>query len=254
MYKKKLIIGLFTLTIVGITFWTINRQDDSRIQQIAHESAIKDNTTTSIASNEEGLEVKDSVEEISSDNIYGTFEDQYSWTVDPSIPENLMDDRTSIVHLKVLAEDEARMLPKKDNFSSPTPFTPYEVEIIETISGNPLSGHLTVYVRGGNLKISKFIESTPERQIEKMGLNKLSNKEKDSKYLAFTSATDYKLKPGKEYALLLSEPADNIYTVNANGYGIFYKIKTKNGETKYKNVLTEKESNLKFKKTKQAKE
>ena len=56
--------------------------------------------------------------------------------------------------MKIISIGEAKMLPKTEHFDdSKQPYTPVEVEIIKTISGNELSGTVTVYLSGGDIKI-----------------------------------------------------------------------------------------------------
>jgi hypothetical protein len=245
MFRKKIVIGLVSLTFVGTAFWAVVDKQETFSVELGSADA---KTNINNATTEENISDTKTEENSISKDIYGTFESEFEWAADPAVPENLMNDSTSMVHLKILSIGEGIMPPKSEDFSSPLPFTPYEVEVVDTISGNPLSGKMTVYGIGGDIKISKFVESTPENKNEKMGLTKLSKNEKESKFISFTTDHDYKLKTGKEYALLLSKQAEGVYTIKANGYGTFYKVKTKNGENIYKNVLTGKESNLKLKK------
>ncbi|WP_335871488.1 hypothetical protein [Bacillus sp. 2205SS5-2] len=189
--------------------------------------------------------------ERSNREIYGSFGNwEYSWDTDPREPENLFHEEGSVVHLKVLSIDEAVILPKSERFYTDMPFTPLEVEIVETISGNPLSGVKTIYMDGGDIRISKLVESWNENRVSNMGLNKLSKEEQETKFMSFTSEYDYDMDLGKEYAVILTrqETEEDIYTVTANGYGIFEMEATEQGEEIYRNTITNKTSTLKFSK------
>ncbi|MGM0867543.1 MAG: hypothetical protein ACQEWF_23100 [Bacillota bacterium] len=234
MYRKKIVVGLVSLTFASIAFWTIDRHDAYSFEQVGNDVAniSEENNNSS---------------NISPENIYGTFESEYSWVKDPKLPENLIHEGiTSIVHLKVLSMGEAEILPKKENFYNDTPYTPIEVEIVDTISGNPLSGKKTVYIQGGNIKISKLIESMDIQRSNKMGLNQLSQEKKDTMYITYSSDHDYKMEIGEEYVVILVNPAEDIYTVMANGYGIFDIEKTKSSKKIFKNVVTGKDSDFQF--------
>jgi hypothetical protein len=173
-------------------------------------------------------------------DIYGTFESENSWVSDPREPENLFRASGSVVQIKVLSISEAKILPKTENFYTDRPFTPIKVTIQETIDGNPLSGKKTIYVQGGDLRISNLVESWDKNRVSLLGLNKLTKEEQESKFMSFTSEYDYEMEPGKEYAVILAKPQTEgeIYTVMARGYGIFEIDETKNGGKLYRNVIT----------------
>lgn len=185
---------------------------------------------------------------MSSKKIYGTFESENSWLKDPSVPENIIfDGVTSIVNLKVISIGEAEILPKSEDFYSSTPHTPIQVEIIDIFSGEAQSGKQTIYIEGGDIKISKLIESVDKDTIAKMEFEKLSKDQKDSMYVSYNSQHDFKMKTVKEYGVILVEKIEGIYVISERGYGIFDipKTKTVNGTNMYKNVLTGKESDIK---------
>lgn len=137
-------------------------------------------------------------------------------------------------------------MPPKGEFYNPDPFTPVKVEVLNTLSGKSLSKELTVYLDGGEIKISELVKSMDKESIAKMGLDELSKKEQESMYISYTSDSDYKLQAGTEYTMLLTKQADGIYTVRDNGYGIFNidKAKQKLGKTTLTNVLTGKVTTL----------
>ncbi|PFA69767.1 hypothetical protein CN378_03090 [Bacillus sp. AFS015802] len=240
--KKKVALGFLCLGLIGATLWTVSKTG-----------------ADNVASEEEGQNAEKVVFNnqieltINPEQIYGTFEAEHSWDIDPRVPENLISNgKTSVVQLKVLSVGEAEMLPKTENFYTEIPYTPINVEIIDTISGNPLSGKKTIYIEGGDIKISKLLSSMDTQRSSKMGLDELSQDQKDSMYISYKSEFDYKMKTGKEYGIILVNPIEDIYTVMANGYGIFDLDTTANTKSvkmaskMFKNVITGKESALKF--------
>lgn len=101
---------------------------------------------------------------------------------DLSIPENLLDNNyTSIVKVKVLSVgEEATFLPRKEKFYNPyTPYTPINVEIIETINGDNLTGKMTIYMKGGKVKVIDVEKQVDYEEQEKMGDNIFNSRRKE---------------------------------------------------------------------------
>lgn len=193
---------------------------------------------------ESHMSVEDNKNENDKD-IYGTVGIENSWYADPADPNNLITNESYVVKVEIISIGEAKMLPKTEHFDdSKQPYTPVEVEIIKTISGNELSGTVTVYLSGGDIKISDLIKSLDEALVKKMELNTLSQEEQNKKYISYKTTYDYKLKTGNQYVVILNKQADEIYAIVANGYGIFQAdqalLKEKKQEI-FKNVLTDKE-------------
>ncbi|WP_223701632.1 hypothetical protein [Sutcliffiella deserti] len=239
--KKVIATGLLTMTLAVILFWSISGQDRNIQQQAGIHS---DKVQT--------IEKKENVniqEEISPEDIYSVSQSENLWAWNPREPRIILMnvEEASVVHLKVQSIGEAEILPKYENFYTYMPYTPMEVEIGETVYGSALSGNKTIYIQGGDIRISKLLDSWIEHKFEKMGLTKLSKEEQETKFISYTSEYDYKMEPGKEYAVILAkQPAeDEIYTVIARGYGIF-EIETDQGEKIYKNVITGKTLDLDY--------
>jgi hypothetical protein len=234
MKRKKIVAGLLSIGFLGMVYWNIADKNTDTLVQAGNQSNVKS-------------EEKNDLPNLSSKEIFRTFEREYSWAFDPSKPENLYTEgATSVVQLKVLSIGEAEILPKKEKFDTQEPFTPIEVEIVDTISGIPLSGKKTVYINGGDIKIAKLIKSIDKETSDKMGITQLPQKEKDSKYISYTSENDYKMKTGKEYMVILVNQTEDIYTIMGSGYGIFDIEKNESGKKIFKNVLNGKESDLQF--------
>lgn len=80
-----------------------------------------------------------------------------------------------------------------------------------------------------------------EVEIAKMGLDTLTEEEKNNMYISYTSDYDYELQIGEEYILILSN--DTVSTIMASGYGIFIEdsnnqVQSLSTERIFKNVLT----------------
>ncbi|MDF2556324.1 MAG: hypothetical protein K0R71_152 [Bacillales bacterium] len=179
-----------------------------------------------------------------SKKIYSTNQGaEISWANDPTQPDNLIGEDNSVVRLRVISSsDEAKFLPENEKFYVDHPYTPIEVEVIETLSGNPLSGKMTIYVEGGNVKISEVIKQLNEGDVVKRNLSTLSDEVKNTMYISYKTDYDYKMKTGKEYAVIIAKLGNDEYAVMANGYGIFEKD-AYNKQTKdvtFKNVITNK--------------
>ena len=244
LFNKKVIATvLLAMTLPAILFWSIGSQDMSIQKQAGFHS---DKVQT--------IEKKENVsiqEEISQKDIYAVSKSQNMWAWNPREPRIMLlnVEEASVVHLKVQSIGEAEIPPKYEDFYTYMPYTPLKVEIGETLYGNALYGKKTIYIAGGDIRISNLLDSWVGNEyegLEKMGLNKLSKEEQETKFISYTSEYDYKMEPGKEYAVILAkQPAeDEIYTVIARGYGIFEIEETDQGEKIYRNVITGK--TLKF--------
>jgi hypothetical protein len=241
--RKVVATTLLTLTMAAILIWSVGGQHND-IQNLAGIHSDK----VLIKENKQNVSIQ---EEISPEDIYSVSQSQNSWAVDPREPRNLIMEGTSIVHLKVLNIREAEILPKYKNFYTYEPFTPLEVEIFDTIFGKDLSGKKTIYTGGGDIRISNLLDSWVGSEyvgLEKMGLTKLSREEQETKFISYTSDYDYKMVPGKEYAVILAnqQTEDEIYTVMARGYGVFEIIQTNQGGKIYRNVITGESTELDF--------
>jgi hypothetical protein len=227
--RKAIAAGLLSMTLLTILYLGLDRQETKMQQEHAGHQI-----NTGFKNAEE------SVRFLEEKDIYGTYESENSWAFDPREPENLFTADGSVVQIKVLSLDEAKILPKTETFYTDRPYTPIEVIIQETLDGNQLSGKKTIYVQGGDLRISNLLESWDKNRVSLLGLDKLTKDEQESKFMSFTSEYDYEMEPGKEYAVILAkqQTKGEIYTVMARGYGIFEIDETKNGGKIFRNVIT----------------
>lgn len=172
--------------------------------------------------------------------IYGTYEIETSWVKDPKEPKNLLQvtKDNSIIKVKVKSIGDAVFLEKTTDFYDPNPFTPVEVIVEETLNGQDLNNIKTIYLKGGDVKVSDLMKTLDQGTIEKMGFDTLTKEQQETMYISYKSEYDYNLKPDEEYVLIVAKNSNNIYTVVANGYGIFKEDKE---SKKLKNTLTNKE-------------
>lgn len=243
--KRVIVTVLLTMTMAAILIWSIGGQDVDVQKQagIHHDKVLT-------MENKQNVSLQ---EEISTEDIYSVTQSENLWAWNPREPRIILMNvkEASVVHLKVQSIEEAEILPKYENFYTYMPYTPLEVEIGETVYGNVLSGKKTIYIEGGDIRISNLLDSWVGNEyegLEKMGLTKLSKEEQETKFISYTSEYDYKMEPGKEYAVILAEQQteDEIYTVIERGYGIFEIEETEQGDKIYRNVITGKTLKLDF--------
>lgn len=217
--KKQLIYGLIVTCVLIIIIPTLlfERKNNNNVVDNIENNYINDDTKAS-----ENTKIPE-------DQIYAYSTSMNSWAIDPENPEELIVDSAAVVKIKVISIGRAKFFDSLDRFK---PLTPVKVEIIEVLSGENLSGEKTIYTDGGEILISEQIKHLPQ-QSEKMGLTKLEPEKQNSTYISYTSEYDYDFEIGNEYVVILYKQVNGIYTVIANGYGIF-----KQENQIYKNVIT----------------
>ncbi|MBC2580152.1 hypothetical protein [Clostridium sp. DJ247] len=175
--------------------------------------------------------------------FYGSFMTEANWVANPSEPKNLLQftEDNAIIKVKIKSIGEAMFFEKTTGFNNPQPFTPVEVIVEKSLDGQDLHNIKTVYLRGGDVKISDLMETLDQGTIEKMGLHTLTKEQQKTMYISYQSEYDYNLKPGEEYVLIVAKNSNNMYTIVANGYGIFKEDEETTSEVTSKNVLTKKE-------------
>lgn len=235
--SKWFVMSSFCLIVatIGVISLGSNRLDNS--SKVVSTNVVADNT------NKNESIINDTNEK----QIYSSFMNEANWVADPSEPKNLLQftkDNT-IIKVKVKSIGESIFLEKTTNFNNPKAFTPVEVAVEESLDGESLNNINTVYLRGGDVKISELIRTLDQATIEKMGLDTVTKEHQKTMYVSYKSEYDYDLKPGEEYVLIVAKNSNNVYTIVGNGYGIFKEEEETTSETtskvKLKNVLTEKE-------------
>ena len=174
--------------------------------------------------------------------IFATFSKSNSWTVEPTV-NNLVQESDSIARIKVLSKDEPLFFETLDPF----PLTPINVEVLEILSGDEISSPTKIYESGGTVSVEKIAKNFDEEKIKKMGIDTLSEEEKATNYIEYSSETQYPLNEGEEYLVILYKQPSNIYLIAAEGYGVFKTNDTINTLSKskiYNNVLTDEEFSI----------
>ncbi|MDR3344865.1 MAG: hypothetical protein LBT21_04665, partial [Oscillospiraceae bacterium] len=132
---------------------------------------------------------------IPSEQLYATSETLFSWVFDPTNTEKMLAQAEIVVRAKVLSAEKAGLLHPG---APSSPYTPLNVQVLEVLSGDMELGAQTLYFPGGAVTAEEYLSKNPTSG-QKMGLADLSAKEQKSKYLQFTSETDFDIKKNTEY-------------------------------------------------------
>lgn len=170
-------------------------------------------------------------------NIINDYSGSYadiSWVYEPT-PKNLILDSNAIVKIKVKSEEDAVFF---NEMHKRIPFTPYNVEITEVVSGDLSLGDFKIYNTGGIVKVSDYINQISEEEAKLKGYLDLENKEES--FLKFNEEHFYRLREGNEYLVILVKQENGIYTSFAGGYSIFAprNISGNSNDTDYENVIS----------------
>jgi len=208
----------------------VEKNNDVKDNKINEKEVIKNNDTIQVAKND----------------IYKTIQGgEASWAYDPTVPENIIKNGSKskyLIKVRIISIGEGEILPKQENFYNPfTCHTPIEMQIQDNLlSTNELSGIITAYITGGKIKISSILETATKQEIEYMGINDISQVDKE-KYIEYIWADPfYEPKIGDEYVMIISKANENLYQICCGGYGIF-KIDKSGNQERYINVITNKE-------------
>ena len=187
--------------------------------------------------------------EISQKKIYDTIMSEASYSLDPTIPSNLLKGvNRHIVKVKVKNIEEAEFLPTTRYYNNPyAPCTPIEIEVISNLYGDDITPNDNkIYISGGDIRISNLEKSLDETDIERLGINNLSNDEKMNEYMRYSSEYSYDFEVGKEYVLILGDIGDGFYKIVDDGCGIFVETSSNARSiniNNLKNVVTNVEIN-----------
>lgn len=86
-------------------------------------------------------------------------------------------------------------------------------------------------------KISEYEKYIDNVDKQRLGIDKLSNTEKENKYMRIQMEYSYDLKENNEYIVIINSIGDGRYQIVNGGYGIFTIEKS---TLNLKNVLTNK--------------
>ena len=163
-------------------------------------------------------------------DIYSVIDRENSWAYDVSNTKILFEKSDIIVKVKVLkiGESTYEYTPKL------SPTTPIYVETLEILKGSVDKNINMILKRGGSVTVRDFIENSPSTSVNKMGLNNLTEEEKNTKYIIYNESGNYDLEVGKIYVVALKKDDNGVCYISANGYSVF-EISAKE---LYTNVLT----------------
>lgn len=187
--------------------------------------------------------------ETETNKVIVSSEIHFSWDKDPSQIENLINENSYIVKIKIKNIGNAVMLDNEYGIDHTLPLTPINATIIEKISGDEIDENIEFYVLGGDIKISEKMKYMTEAEVEKMEFNKLSEDEKENSYINYSSESDYSMNTDEEYIVVLNKTIENKYYLSGNGYGIFKETENNginamsNKGISFTNVLTGKTFN-----------
>lgn len=173
----------------------------------------------------------------------------FSWDKDPNEIDNIIDNNSYIIKVRINKIQEAVLLEEKNGVQHNIPLKPINATVIESIYGNINNTEVNFYAPGGEIRISEIIKTMNEAQIEKIGYDKLSEEKKKNSYISYYSESDYDMKENEEYIIILNKSRDGNYYLSCNGYGIFKEsqsdvnAQTNNNIIRLKNCLTGKEVN-----------
>ena len=178
--------------------------------------------------------------------IYDTVISSASYSADPTVPDNILNGiNRHIVKIRVISTGEAKFLPTTEFYHNPyNPCTPIEIEVLQNLYGEPIQPvDGKIYISGGDIKLSNLITTLDEVDTERLGLNNLSEEERNSQYMRYQTKYSYDVQPNNEYIVVVAEIGDGLYKIVDEGCGIFindsFEIMTKvSSETILRNVIT----------------
>lgn len=149
-----------------------------------------------------------------------TSEAVYEYDVSyPSIVEHC--DRVALC--KVLSLDEVYL-----GKGWPVPSTSYIVQVEEEVFGDASQDTFKISTEGGFVTVGTYCEQHDESVVNKLGLDKISADDKETKLLALFPGTYQTIIPGKSYVFFLKKASDqgklsnrDDYYVIGDGYGVF---------------------------------
>ena len=181
------------------------------------------------------------------DNIVRVVEMQSNYAIDPKEPANLINkERSILLKIKINKIGDAEFLFKNGSFGNPyIPFSPIFVEVLEdyTKKNIQLKDNI-LYVEGGKIKISEYEKSIDDVDKNRMGIDTMTNEEKNSKYIKYAFPESYNFEIGKEYIVIAKEIGNGFYGILNGGYSVFEpnrSVERSLNTFDLKNVITKKD-------------
>lgn len=180
------------------------------------------------------------------ENIFKVVEMQSNYAIDPMNPINLIDQKSVLLKIKVNKIGDAKFIFKNGSFGNPyIPFSPMTVDVLQDYSKkNVQLNNNILYVEGGKIKITEYEKSIDDVDKSRMGIDKMTNEEKNHKYIKYAFPETYNFEVGKEYIVIAKEIANGTYVVLNGGYSVFEpKLISERSLNTFdlKNVMTKKE-------------
>ena len=242
---SKLINYRFVPCVITLVLCIIILQNKNIKSKLAKENINQNEITKEYEIAERSIIQKEN----SQKEIYDTIMSETSYSLDPTIPSNLLKGANRhIVKVKVKSIGEAEFIPTTSYYNNPyEPCTPIEIEVISNLYGdNIIPKDNKIYISGGDIRIANLEKKLDKTDTERLGINNLSNDEKMHKYMRYISKYSYDFEIGKEYVLILGDIGDGFYKVVDDGCGIFLETSSKAemvNINNLKNVITNVEVN-----------
>ena len=224
MKNKKIICGIIIAILIAvIIIGIIAIKNNKKLLSKKNETNTKETTIAKATEHE----------------IYQTVRSENNWAIDPRDPKNLLKLDGILLKIKVKSIGDAVFLPKTSEMNDPyRPYTTVKVEIIQNLSGKDINiKDNTLYMCGGDIKLSEYEKSIDNVDKQRLGIDKLSNTEKENKYMRIQMEYSYDLKENNEYIVIINSIGDGRYQIVNGGYGIFT---IEQSTLNLKNVLTNK--------------
>ena len=172
--------------------------------------------------------VSDSIE------IYMTIQNnqELSWAYDITNSKLVYEKADYVIKVKVLDIGKGTY---EYSAKNQNPTTPIKVETLEKLKGDEEKNITQILQWGGIVSVEDVIKNTPETSVNKMGLNKLSDEEKQTKYIKYEESGNFDFEIGKTYIVALIVSKDGNFYIGANGYSIF---ESNSKDNVYTNVIT----------------
>ncbi|MCR4925690.1 MAG: hypothetical protein K5917_05310 [Clostridiales bacterium] len=168
-----------------------------------------------------------------------------NWSLDPTDITALINEKNNE---KIIVKAIVKSIEKADFLinGSGVPVTPYKVDITKVYKGNIEEKSITVCLNGGDVLIKDVINGIPESSAKKMGLDSLSEEDKNNKYISYKMAdSDANLSVGEEYVFILTKQ-DGFYLSSCGGYGVFEGNTNSDELSDYKNIISGKNFDAKI--------
>lgn len=173
--------------------------------------------------------------------IFGEFNSENLWIIDPAVPENVITLGSFPIKVKVVSKEDAHFF-NDDILLGPS--TPYKIELLDAYNNSDVSENIdTLYMSGGDVTVEEVIARLDQESIVKYGLDKVNEGERKTTYLSYVSDYGCELIPGEEYIILAKRDENGCYYISCSGYGVFKRYSSNAKSNVYKNVIT----NIEFK-------